>query len=133
MKKFIIAFVLLLISASEILACAFDYKIEKKNLIELPIIAYIDLEESNSFLQFYFKSEGNFKGLSSVAIEMISETKEIIFRGKLHLSEFHLNKKLRTTGFSIRNQNISNAFLQIYAYEQHGTPETGIHSSIFIY
>ncbi len=82
----------------------------------------------------YFKDKGNFSGLNSVSIEVLSDTNESpIFSGNLDIDKHHEKPSLLHVGFSINNKNIVFTTIKIKAYQEDGVPETGIHSSVFTY
>ncbi len=133
MRTYALTLFFILNISPSVLACAFDNKIEKSDIDQYPIIAYLNKDEEHTAFYLYLKDEGNFSGLNSVTIEIVSNKNELIFSGSLDISKHHEEHSLLHTGFSVNNKSIQFTTIQITASQQDGTSEAGFHSSFFIY
>ncbi|WP_027360583.1 hypothetical protein [Desulforegula conservatrix] len=138
MKKILCLIIIIISFSGTAFPCDFIYKIKKTELENYPILSYIDINEETVAFYIYLKDEGNFKGIESAAIQILSPNDNQLQFGSGLIMNQDSEKKILTIGsLEINKKLISSATLFINAYQLDKT-STGwfsqsIHSSVFEY
>ena len=139
MKIYALILFFLLNIPSSVLACRHQQEIEKSDLNQCPLIAYINEEEDNIYFYLYLKDDGNFSGLDLFYIDIESNINESIFSGYLDIIKHYIEPDLFIVEFSIQRAIIPYVKIGILASEVDIPPEIdGIyrssgHSTDYVY